>query len=77
MSRSFKKNVIYKDKGFKQKYWKNVRSAINNKIRSVDPQLLDETVIPDPKEIVNDYNYCDYIITYKPEDSYYDKIKRK
>lgn len=60
MSRSCKKNAIYKDKGVKKKnYWSIVRSNQKNEIRSgKHPQD-----ISDPKEIVNDYDYCDYIIT--------------
>ncbi len=63
MSRSVKQ-PIYKDKGFrKDSYWKTVRSNINNKVRSllnrIDP---DSEIIPDPKEIINDYDYCDYIV---------------
>jgi hypothetical protein len=66
MSRSHKKAII-KDRPRNHKksslYWRRVRSAIKNKIRSCDD--LDKLEIPNPKTIVNDYDYCDYIIDYE------------
>ena len=58
MSRSIKQ-PIYKDKGYrKQDYWRAIRSTINNKVRQIlslnDP---DDTILPNAKEIINDYDY--------------------
>ena len=66
MSRSHKKGYI-KDRPRNIKksslYWRRIRSSIKNIIRSCkDFENLD---IPNPKTIVNDYDYCDYIIDYE------------
>lgn len=54
MSRSFKLPV-YKDRGsYKKKYWKWVRSSINNVLRSQLYNDLDNLELPNPKTIVND-----------------------
>ena len=58
MSRS-KKKPIYKDKGNKKDYWKTVRRVTKHALRNGDENL------PDPKEIVNDYEYCDFIIDFR------------
>jgi len=58
MSRS-KRKAIIKDRprNFKKStfYWKRIRRIINNLIRNGDEDL------PNPKEIINDYDYCDYV----------------
>ena len=61
MSRSKRKDII-KDGGFSSEYWRHVRRVQNNSLRS-NLQLIDleEIEIPQPKTIVNDYDYCDYI----------------
>lgn len=95
MSRSYKKAII-KDsyKGRTAIYWRKVRRAIKNKIRSypwaIHNQTMDderyeynpdwemslikdmpedipdlEDTLPDPKSIIEDYTYCDYIIDYE------------
>ena len=39
-------------------YWRRIRRVSKNLINA---KVLDETlVIPNPKSIVNDYDYCDY-----------------
>lgn len=64
MSRSKKKNII-KDRPRNRKkstmYWRTVRRVQNQKVKSLvlDPE---NNHIPEPKTIVNDYDYCDYII---------------
>lgn len=62
MSRSRKKAII-KDKPRNYNaaafYWRRVRAAINNAIRSCKD--LENLEVPNPKNIVNDYDYCDYI----------------
>jgi hypothetical protein len=42
-------------------YWRTVRRVQNQKVKSLvlDPQ---NDHIPEPKTIVNDYDYCDYVI---------------
>ena len=66
MSRSRKKAII-KDRPRNVNaaafYWRRVRSAIKNAIRSC--RDLENLEVPDPKNIVNDYDYCDYIIDYE------------
>jgi hypothetical protein len=73
MSRSVKQ-PIYKDKGYrKQDYWRAIRSTVNNKVRKIlslnDP---DDYTLPAAKEIINDYNYCDYMVDARP---YPDELK--
>lgn len=71
MSRSTKKPII-KDKPRNHKrtseYWRKVRRSTGNKLRthlvgidSEDFQDMDEPFLPQPREIVNDYDYCDWI----------------
>lgn len=66
MSRSRKKAII-KDKPRNKKrtsiYWRRVRSVIKNKIRSC--RDFENLEIPNSKSIVNDYDYCDYVIDYE------------
>lgn len=70
MSRSKRKPIV-KDGPRNQKkstsYWRTVRRVINDSVRQL--KYDDETVLPKPKEIVNDYDYCDYIIDYRNWDS--------
>lgn len=68
MSRSYKK-AIYKDKGIKSIYWRIVRSHTKNFIRT-KRHSIEEEIIPLNKEVVNDYNYCDYIINLERKRSY-------
>ena len=63
MSRSRKK-PIYKDAPRSHKkssvYWRTVRRVINERVRYYYERVDDE-VLPDPQEIINDYDYCDWI----------------
>lgn len=63
MSRS-KKLPIFKDSSRSTKksaeYWRTVRRVIKDKVRFYQETIDDET-LPAPEEIVNDYDYCDYI----------------
>jgi hypothetical protein len=55
MSRSRKKYAIYKDKGFRKNgYWKTIRRIWKQEIHSGKD-------LSNPKAIINDYDYCDYI----------------
>lgn len=59
MSRSRKLPVL-KDKSFKKKlYWRNIRSRINQLVR------VGEEELPDPKTLINDYDYIDWIYDYR------------
>jgi len=62
MSRSYKKTPVTKRDGvMKDTYWRTVRSRTKNILRSKDIEELDEDGLPDPKTIINDYNYIDSI----------------
>lgn len=71
MSRSIKKPII-KDKPRNHKrtseYWRKVRRSTGNKLRTYlvdidgeNLQDIDEPFLPQPREIVNDYDYCDWV----------------
>lgn len=66
MSRSTRE-PIFKDHNSKNKatYHRIIRSTTNQKVRQclIDPEKQDE--IPKPQEIVDDYDYCDWIINYR------------
>jgi hypothetical protein len=80
MSRSRKK-AIYKDKGIRP-YWRHVRRSINNAVRDI-LHLTDKEDynIPNPREVVNDYDYSDYTFDceYKRTElkEWRDKLTRK
>ena len=63
MSRS-RKVPILKDKPRNIKksslYWRTIRRVINGRVRYHNEDL-DNEQLPQPEEIVNDYDYCDYI----------------
>jgi len=71
MSRSKKKPII-KDRPRNIKksslYWRVVRRVINNKVRQILINPEKEPDLPEPKEIVNDYDYSDYKIDYRDPD---------
>jgi len=57
MSRSRKNYAIFKDKGFRKKnYWKTIRRTWRQEIKTGKD-------ISNPRTIINDYDYCDYIIS--------------
>ena len=64
MSRSYKKAII-KDKGLKDIYWKTIRRRIKQAVNKMLLTNPDEVLLPDPKEIINDYDYSDYTIDYE------------
>jgi hypothetical protein len=91
MSRSRRKPII-KDRPRNAKksslYWRVVRRVINDKVRQIFSNPKGEIDLPEPKEIVNDYDYCDYKIDYRDPDwknivtsknieEYIEKQKRK
>lgn len=80
MSRSRKKPII-KDapRNYKKStlYWRRIRSVVNQKVRGfINGQREDDT-LPIPKEIVNDYDYCDYKIDYRKGWAKNDKNKER
>jgi hypothetical protein len=83
MSRSRRQPII-KDRPKNGKkssaYWRIVRRVINQKVRDFVDEIPENDTLPDPKIIVDDYNYCDYIIDYrdKPDGhKFKEKTKRK
>ena len=86
MSRSTKKPIL-KDKPRNHKrtsmYWRKVRRSTANKLRTYvvnivgsDLQDIDEPLLPKPQEIVNDYDYCDWIM-YLDDPEEVEKYSRK
>jgi hypothetical protein len=85
MSRSRRQPII-KDRPRNEKkstiYWRTVRRVINDKVRLLKYEPDSDEKIPEPKEIVNDYDYCDYVIDYRNgninnKESYKNKVSRK
>lgn len=65
MSRSKKEPIIKEAPRNHKKsteYWRKVRRVINQSVRKLFFKDEDEVVIPNPKEIVNDYDYSDYTL---------------
>ena len=63
MSRSKKEPIIKERPRNHRKsteYWRRVRRVINQAVRKLFYKDEDEVVIPNPKEVVNDYDYSDY-----------------
>lgn len=70
MSRSSKK-AIHKDVGFMKKdYWKTVRRVQKQALNSGKD-------IPNPRSIVNDYDYSDYTFDFEYAGTVDEKIKNK
>lgn len=89
MSRS-RRLPIVKDRPRNDKkstlYWRTVRRVINEKVKFYLIAPSDDVNLPQPKEIVNDYDYSDYKIDYRDPDwrnirsninEYIEKQKRK
>lgn len=70
MSRSRRKPIV-KDRPRNEKkssiYHRTVRRVTNEKIRYLNEDVDDE-ILPDPKEIVNDYDYSDYKFDFRFND---------
>lgn len=43
-------------------YWRKIRRIMNNIIRTIGVDGIDNKGLPDVKSLVNDYNYSDYTI---------------
>jgi len=62
MSRSRKKPIIKdRPRNYKKSsnHWRTIRRVTKDKIRFLQ-ETLEEEIIPDPKEIINNYDYSDY-----------------
>ena len=59
MSRS-KRKPNFKDRGLRtEEYWRKVRRHQKNDMRS--DKFMEDEEIDHPKQIVNDYDKCDYV----------------
>lgn len=70
MSRS-KRKAIYKDSGVTTaEYWRTIRRIWKQKVDQFYKQEnfmywdFDDS-LPNPKSLINDYDYCDYIVDYE------------
>ena len=88
MSDSIRKKAIIKDKGhLKESYWRMIRRIWKHKVKvSISKDDIENLTLPDPKAIVNDYDYSDYTLDCRGtelqlcdwcEDSGYCKMKNK
>jgi hypothetical protein len=80
MSRSQKKPII-KDgpRNYKKSsaYWRTVRRVTKEKVKYLNEEIEDN-VLPDPQEIINDYDYSDYKIDFRfCDDEISEKESRK
>lgn len=76
MSRSKRKPII-KDgpRNYKKSsaYWRTVRRVTKEKVKYLNEELEDN-ILPDPQEIINDYDYSDYKFDFRFSD---DEISEK
>lgn len=56
----------------KDTYWKSIRRSTKTVMSSVDLEELEEK-LPDPKTLINDYDYIDGIWRNENDDKYYRK----
>lgn len=92
MGKSYRKPVVtagYGSRSGKRSsvYWRRVRRSQRNTLRgyqypgnsldSVCDTEIDNPELPNPKTIVNDWDYIDYRWRIKPGDDEYEKHKRK
>lgn len=74
MSRSYKKKSILKDNGGMKKHsHAKFRRKSKQKIQEQDFDSLPNY----QREVVNQYDVCDWKFIYEQEDDYYEKAKRK
>ena len=67
MSRSYKHPII-KDAGGYGKYYRKIKRRVRQYIRESIKHLDDPTfefVVPKEKELVNDYDVCDWVFDYE------------
>jgi hypothetical protein len=71
MSRSKKKAIIKDNPSNKvARYWRAVRRVTNQEVREFKKEDLEDVSCTDEKVIVNDYDYCDYIIDYENKEGW-------
>lgn len=70
MSKSYKKNVIVKDRGAKTILRRIERHRNNQRVKEGKEPLQ-------RNEITNQYDYCDYVFIISKNDKNYNKYKRK
>ncbi len=72
MSRS-KRQPIIKDHSLKTaEYWRRVRRTVKLVVKAGKTDN-----IPNPKTLINDYDYSDYKLSFLPTDKYCKKAGRK
>ncbi len=75
MSRSKRKGYI-KDRPRNHKkstiYWRKIRRILKGKVKELFKDDFEETLLPLPKQLINDYDYSDYTFITNEE-----KYKRK
>jgi hypothetical protein len=75
MSRSRRKPVVNDAPRNHKKssmYWRTVRRVTNEKVRYLNEAMEDEP-LPDPKEIVDDWNYSDFRFDLRFKDDEFSK----
>lgn len=86
MSRSYKKYAIYKDAGGYGTYYRKIRSRVKTFIRTYKREFINldfDKSFPKEKEIVNDYDVCDWECraefwpNWNHDLQYLNKMKRK
>lgn len=65
MSKSYKKAISKISGPLRADYWKIVRRRIKMAVKS------EKEVIPNPKEVVNDYDYVDWVSNCENTDNCY------
>lgn len=80
MSRS-KREPIIKDAPRNHRksteYWRRVRRVINQAVRKLFYKDEEEVVIPNPKEVVNDYDYSDYRFDMRDIKPHHKKVNKE
>ena len=80
MSRSYRKPIIKNRPRNSKKsssYWRTIRRVTNEKVTYLKEALEDE-ILPEPQEIIDDWDYSDYRVDYRFEnDEFAKKESRK
>lgn len=60
---------IYKDKNRHDKFRRKIKRRIRQKVKDILNLIDKESYeLPDPKVLVNDWDWCDYIFDYRNSD---------
>lgn len=80
MGKSYRKPII-KDRPRNTKksteYWRKVRRVTKQAVSKLESDEDFDVDIPNPKTIVNDYDYSDYKYISNEDDEFYEKSLRK